>query len=97
MNSQPESSEIQRYVALDIHKEYVMLGAMNSSQEWVIRPRRVEMIHFRSWATKNLRPGDAVAIETTTNVWTFTTLSRRWSLARWLPTPGLFAKSPKRE
>jgi hypothetical protein len=69
MNSQPESSEIQRYVALDIHKEYVMLGAMNSSQEWVIRPRRVEMIHFRSWAAKNLRPGDVVVIETTTNVW----------------------------
>lgn len=69
MNSQPESSEILRYIALDIHKEYVMLGAMNSSQEWVIRPRRVEMIHFRSWAAKNLRPGDEVVIETTTNVW----------------------------
>lgn len=69
MNSQPESSEIQRYIALDIHKEYVMLGAMNSSQEWVIRPRRVEMIHFRHWAATHLRTGDAVVIETTTNVW----------------------------
>ncbi len=65
MNSQ----DIQRYIALDIHKEYVMLGAMNAAQEWVIRPKRVEMIHFRSWAAKNLREGDAVVIETTTNVW----------------------------
>jgi transposase len=61
--------EIQRYIALDIHKEYVMVGAMNTAQEWDIRPRRVEMIHFRAWAAQNLRTGDAVVIETTTNVW----------------------------
>ena len=69
MNLAEETRDIQRYIALDIHKEYVMVGAMNSSQEWVIRPKRVEMIHLRSWATNNLRPGDAVVIETTTNVW----------------------------
>lgn len=61
--------EIQRYVALDIHKEYVMVGAMNTAQAWDIRPRRVEMAHFRPWAAQNLRAGDAVVIETTTNVW----------------------------
>jgi transposase len=65
MNAQ----EIQRYIALDIHKEYVMVGAMNAAQEWVIRPRRVEMPQFRTWAGNNLRAGDAVVIETTTNVW----------------------------
>ena len=68
MNSQIESRAIQRYIALDIHKEYIMVGAMNTAQEWVIRPRRVEMIHFRNWAANNLRAGDAVVIETTTNV-----------------------------
>jgi transposase len=61
--------EIQRYIALDIHKEYVMVGGQNAAQEWVIRPRRVEMIHFHKWAANNLRAGDAVVIETTTNVW----------------------------
>jgi|GEM_PF-2945669 len=50
MDAQPESREIQRYVALDIHKEYVMVGAMNAAQEWVIHPRKVEMLRFRSWA-----------------------------------------------
>ena len=63
------SKDIQRYIALDIHKEYVMIGAMNSAQEWVIKPKRVEMMHFRSWAAGNLQAGDAVVIETTTNVW----------------------------
>jgi transposase len=63
------SKDIQRYIALDIHKEYVMVGAMNAAQEWVIHPRRVEMLRFRSWAEKNLRAGDAVVLETTTNVW----------------------------
>lgn len=69
MNVQSESSAIQRYVALDLHKEYVMTGAMNAAQEWVLRPRKVEMNRFRSWAAANLRPGDAVVLETTTNVW----------------------------
>ena len=61
--------EIRRYIALDIHKEYVMVGAWNAAQEWVIRPRRVEMRRFRTWAENNLRTGDALVIETTTNVW----------------------------
>jgi transposase len=69
MDSQPESREIQRYIALDIHKEYVMVGAKNAAQDWVIRARRVEMAQFRTWAGNNLRVGDAVVIETTTNVW----------------------------
>jgi len=60
---------IERYVALDIHKEYVMAGGMNAAQEWVLRPRRVEMERFRAWAISNLRMGDAVVIEATTNVW----------------------------
>ena len=68
MNSQAEAREIQRYIALDIHKEYVMVGAMNAAQEWVIRPRRIEMAQFRTWAGNNLRIGDVVVIETTTNV-----------------------------
>ena len=64
-----DTSEFQRYIALDIHKEYVMVGAWNVAQAWVIRPRRVEMTKFRAWAKNNLQVGDAVVIETTTNVW----------------------------
>ena len=64
-----DAREARRYIALDIHKEYVMVGAWNAAQEWVIRPRRVEMTKFRAWAKNNLQAGDAVVIETTTNVW----------------------------
>ncbi|MGI0026144.1 MAG: hypothetical protein ACREA4_13495, partial [Nitrososphaera sp.] len=60
---------IERYIGLDIHKEYVLAGGRNAEQEWVMPPRRVEMGKFREWAGKNLCAGDAVVIETTTNVW----------------------------
>ncbi len=64
MNSQAEARKIQRYLALDIHKEYVMAGAMTAAQEWVIRPGRVEMIHFRKraalWSAKKAKKGRAV-------------------------------------
>ena len=59
----------ERYIALDIHKEYVLAGGMNAGQEWVMQPRKIEMGRFREWAAKNLSAGDAVVIETTTNVW----------------------------
>ncbi len=53
MNTEPESRAIRRYVALDLHKEYVMVGAMSAAQEWVLRPRKVEMVRFREWAAAN--------------------------------------------
>jgi transposase len=59
----------QRYLALDIHKEYVLAGGMNAAQEWVMPPRKIEMSRFREWAKKNLCDADVVMIETTTNVW----------------------------
>ena len=69
MNSFPETSPIQRYIAIDSHKEYVMVGGMNDQQKWILRPRRVQMSRFRDWALKNLQPGDSVVLETTANVW----------------------------
>lgn len=69
MKGSKNTRGIQRYIALDIHKEYVLAGGMNAAQEWVMPPRRIEMGKFREWAGKNLDEGDAVVIETTTNVW----------------------------
>ena len=59
----------QRYIALDIHKEYVLAGGMNVGQEWVLPPRKVEMGRFHEWAQKNFCETDRVVLETTTNVW----------------------------
>jgi len=69
MNPSPQTSPIQRYIALDLHKHYVAVGGQNQQREWVLRPRKVPMQRFRAWACKNLKPGDAVIIETTGNVW----------------------------
>ncbi len=60
----------QRYMALDIHREYILVGAQNEEQDWVLTPRRVSTEKFPEWAKKNIRAGDIVVLETTTNVWT---------------------------
>ena len=65
----PETIPIRRYIALDLHKHYIMVGGQNRNQEWVLRPRRVLMPRFGAWAAQNLKAGDAVVIETTGNTW----------------------------
>jgi transposase len=69
MKGTEDTSQIERYIALDIHKEYVLAGGQNAKQEWVLPPRRISMAKFREWAIANLRERDAVVLETTTNVW----------------------------
>ena len=69
MNTIPETNPIQRFISIDSHKHYVMVGGMNAQREWSLRPRKVQMYRYRDWAAKNLKPGDAVVLETTSNVW----------------------------
>ena len=64
-----DTSGIKRSIAIDIHKEYGLVGGQNAQQEWVMAPRRVGIEKFREWAAANLHQGDAVVLETTTNVW----------------------------
>jgi transposase len=58
-----------RYLALDIHRDYILVGGWNEEKEWVLTPRRVSTEKFPEWAKKNIRVGDIVVLETTTNVW----------------------------
>lgn len=60
----------ERYLAVDIHREYLLVGGWNEKKEWVLTPRRVSIEKFSEWAKKNIRQGDIVVLETTTNVWT---------------------------
>lgn len=69
MKSLPNTIGTQRYLALDVHKEYVLAGGMNVGQEWVLPARRIGIEKFGEWAQKNLRDSDIVVVETTTNVW----------------------------
>jgi len=59
----------ERYMALDIHREYILVGGWNEEKEWVLTPRRVGLEKFPEWAKKNVGAGDIVVLETTTNVW----------------------------
>jgi hypothetical protein len=55
----------KRYVALDTHKLYVMVGAVNAAQEVVLPARKVSLAEFEAWAKKHLRPTDEVVLEAT--------------------------------
>jgi transposase len=59
----------QRFVALDVHKNYVMVGAVNAQQEVILKPRRVSLVELDGWAQKHLQPTDEVVLEATTNAW----------------------------
>jgi transposase len=58
-----------RYIAIDIHKHYLMIGGIDAEGRIVLQPRKVELHRWSAWAQANLRPTDAVVIEATTNAW----------------------------
>jgi transposase len=59
----------KRYVGLDVHKHYVMVGAVDRHQQVVIPPRKVTLIELEGWAQKHLQPTDEIVLEATTNAW----------------------------
>jgi len=69
MNKGQNTRGYTRYLAFDIHREYILVGGQNEDQEWVLKPRRISIARFAEWARQNLREGDIVILETTTNVW----------------------------
>lgn len=59
----------RRFVALDLHKSYAVVGAVDREQEVLIHPRRVQLSTFESWARKHLNSTDAVVLEAGPNAW----------------------------
>jgi transposase len=58
-----------RYIAIDIHKHYLMIGGIDAHKRIVLQPRKVDLHRFGEWAKANLLPTDAVVLEATTNAW----------------------------
>ena len=58
-----------RFVALDIHRKYLVVGAVDAGQQIVLTPRRFGFEAFSAWATTHLGPSDAVVLEATSNGW----------------------------
>jgi transposase len=69
MNPSPQAIPFERYLAIDAHKRYVMVGGLNAQQEPIRLARKIGVNDYPKWAKTNLKPGDAVVIEATTNTW----------------------------
>src|SRR5215207_3314896 len=65
----PPLQSFLRFIAIDIHKHYLMIGAIDAAKQVVLRPRRVELHRWLDWAQANMLPSDAVVLEATTNAW----------------------------
>ena len=61
--------DAQRFVGLDIHRDYLVATAVDHDLRVIYGPRRVEWGQFDVWMQKTLDKGDAVVIEMTTNTW----------------------------
>ena len=69
MREEINASIFRRYVALDIHKHYCVVAAVDREGKVVLQPVRVEHADLEGWLKKNLRGSDHVVIESTTNAW----------------------------
>jgi transposase len=58
-----------RFMALDMHKHYVMVGVVNREREVLLRPRRFTWPEFDHWQKQHIGPGDAIVIEASGNAW----------------------------
>ncbi len=58
-----------RFVGLDLHKEYVVVAAVDACQQVLLKPRRISLDDLAKWAEGHLGPEDAVVLEATGNAW----------------------------
>lgn len=69
MNGERNTRDSKRYMALDIHKHYCVVAAVDREGQVVLPAVRVEHADLEGWLKKNLRSTDHVVIESTTNAW----------------------------
>jgi len=69
MNAEGNTRGTRRYVALDIHKHYCVIAAVDREGRIMLPAVRVEHADLESWLKKNLRASDHVVFESTTNAW----------------------------
>ena len=58
-----------RFVALDVHKHYLVVGAVDATHTLVFPPRRGTLAQFPDWARRHLQPSDQIVLETSVNTW----------------------------
>jgi transposase len=58
-----------RFIGLDVHKHYVVVGAVDTQQTVVLRPRRLSLEEFERWRRTQLHASDAIVLEATGSAW----------------------------
>jgi transposase len=61
---------IKRFVALDVHKHYLVVAAIDAELHIVLPPRTLSLERFGEWAPAHLQLTDQVVLEATTTAWT---------------------------
>jgi transposase len=69
MSEPQKSSPFERYLAIDAHKHYVVVGGLNAQLEIVLPARRMDIERYLQWAKENLTQQDCLVIEASTNTW----------------------------
>jgi transposase len=69
MNEDGHTRGSRRYIGLDIHKKYCVIGGVDREARVVLHAVRVEHADLEGWLKKNLRSTDHVVFESTTNAW----------------------------
>lgn len=63
------SNQATRFIALDVHKQYIMVGAVDGEQQVVLRPRKLTLEQYDRWYREQVQPTDTVVIEATSSAW----------------------------
>lgn len=70
--SQTTTSTMEtRYLGVDLHKHYLVIGGVTAHQTVVLPPRRVELDDWPAWANGHLWKSDVLVVEATGNTWMF--------------------------
>lgn len=69
MEDSMTTSSPTRFVALDVHRKYLVAGAVDIQQHVVLTPRRFGFEAFNEWAPTHLTSSDVVVLEATSNAW----------------------------
>jgi transposase len=67
----PMSVSMERYLGIDLHKHYLVVGGVNAQQAIVLPPRRLALDDWPKWTQTHLTQADVVVVEATTNAWDF--------------------------
>ena len=60
-----------RYLGIDLHKDYLVIGGVTAEQQVVLQPRRFTFEAWAAWSKAHLRKSDVLVVEATSNTWTF--------------------------